>query len=107
VLREVATLLEEGRAVGAKVRKDYMEVLGYSEAARSVYGQGIDPGDWTTGELITLTEVRTVHRVLMTKVWEVAPHPGATPQESPGRSVTWCAGVLCSSTHPGQDVVAG
>ncbi len=84
VLREVATLLEEGRAVGAKALKDYMEVLGYSEAARWVYGQGIDPGDWTTGELITLTEVRTVHRVLMTKVWEVASHPDATPQESPG-----------------------
>ena len=36
------------------------------------------------GELITLTEVRTVHRVLMTKVWEVESHPDATPQESPG-----------------------
>ena len=84
MLREVATLLEEGRAVGAKALKDYMEVLGYSEAARWVYSQGIDPGDWTTGELITLTEVRTANRVLMTKVWEVAPHPDATPQESPG-----------------------
>jgi Fic family protein len=84
VLREVAVLLEEGRAVGAKALKDYIEVLGYSEAARWVYGQGIDPGDWTTGELITLTEVRTVHRVLMTKVWEVEPHPDATPQEAPG-----------------------
>lgn len=28
VLREVAMLLEEGRAVGAKALKDYMEVLG-------------------------------------------------------------------------------
>ena len=84
VLREVAALLEEGRAVGAKPLKDYMEVLGYSEAARWVYGQGIDPGDWTNVELITLTEVRTVHRFLMTKVWEVEPHPDATPQEAPG-----------------------
>ena len=56
VLREVEALLKEGRAVGAKALKDYMEVLGDPEAARWVYGQGIDPGDWTTGELITLTE---------------------------------------------------
>jgi fido (protein-threonine AMPylation protein) len=85
VLREVAPLLEEGRAVGAKALKDYIEVLSYSEAARWVCGQGIDPGDWTTGELITLTELRTVHRVLMTKVWEVAPHPDAAREESPGK----------------------
>lgn len=84
VLREVEVLLREGRAVGAKAMKDYMEVLGYAEAARWVYGQAIDPGDWTTGELITITEVRTVHRLLMAKVWEVAPHPDATPQEGPG-----------------------
>lgn len=84
VLREVETLLEEGRAVGAKALKDYMEVLGYAEAARWVYGQAIDPGGWTTGQLITITEVRAVHRLLMAKVWEVAPHPDASAKESPG-----------------------
>lgn len=84
VLREVEILLGEGRAVGAKALKDYMEVLGYAEAARWVYGQAIDPGEWTTGELLTLTELRTVHRVLMAKVWEVAPHPDATEREAPG-----------------------
>ncbi|MCJ7795468.1 MAG: Fic family protein, partial [Thermoleophilia bacterium] len=36
-LREVEQLLDQGRAVGAKELKDYMEVLGYSEAARWVY----------------------------------------------------------------------
>jgi Fic family protein len=84
VLREVEALLERGRAVGAKALKDYMEVLGYGEAARWVYGQALDPGEWTTGELITITEVRAVHRELMAKVWDVAPHPDATAQESPG-----------------------
>lgn len=29
VLREVATLLEKGRAVGAKLLKEYLEVQGY------------------------------------------------------------------------------
>lgn len=84
VLREVQVLLDEGRAVGAKVLKDYMEVLGYGEAARWVYGQAIDPGEWTNGELLSLTELRNVHRILMAKVWEVAPHPAATERESPG-----------------------
>ena len=84
VLREVQVLLEQGRAVGAKALKDYLEVLGYADAAEWVYGQAIDPGESTTGELLVLTELRTVHRVLMAKVWEVAPHPNATPRESPG-----------------------
>jgi Fic family protein len=83
-LREVQVLLGQGRAVGAKALKDYMEVLGYAEAARWVYGQAIDPGGWTTGELLSLTEIRNVHRVLMVKVWEVAPHPNATERERPG-----------------------
>ncbi|MHB1137268.1 MAG: Fic family protein, partial [Coriobacteriia bacterium] len=39
VLREVEQLLEQGRAVGSKELKDYMEVLGYAEAARWVYEQ--------------------------------------------------------------------
>ncbi|GIH69104.1 PIN domain-containing protein [Sphaerimonospora thailandensis] len=34
VLQEVEKLLEEGRAVGAKPLKDYMEVRGYGDAAR-------------------------------------------------------------------------
>ncbi|MCU1495501.1 MAG: filamentation induced by cAMP protein Fic [Acidimicrobiaceae bacterium] len=84
ILREVEALLDQGRAVGAKVLKDYMEVFGYGEAARWVYGQAVDPGAWTTGELITLTELRNVHHEVMVKAWEVAPHPDATPQESPG-----------------------
>jgi Fic family protein len=84
VLREVEILLEEGRAVGAKALKDYMEVLGYGDAARWVYGQALDPGEWTTGELLSLTEVRNVHCVLMAKVWEVSPHPDATTRETPG-----------------------
>lgn len=84
VLREVEALLKEGRAVGAKALKDYMEVLGYAEAAQWVYGQAIDPGGWTTGELVSLTELRHVHRVVMAKVWEVAPHPDATDREAPG-----------------------
>jgi hypothetical protein len=70
--------------VRSKALKDYMEVLGYAEAARWVYGQALDPGEWTTGELLTITELRNVHRTLMAKVWEVSPHPDATERETPG-----------------------
>lgn len=84
VLREVEVLLGEGRAVGGKQLAEYLEVRGYADAAQWVYQQGLAPGDWTTAELITLTEVRHVHRLAMAKVWDVAPHSDATDQEGPG-----------------------
>lgn len=84
VLREVEQLLEEGRAVGSKELKDYMEVLGYSEAARWVYEQGVAPAELEPRDLITVTEIRHIHELAMAKVWEVAPHPSAYPDEAPG-----------------------
>ena len=84
VLREVELLLREGRAVGDKELADYMEVRGYADAAQWVYQHGLAPGDRTTGELITITEVRDIHRLAMARVWDVAPHPDATERESPG-----------------------
>src|SRR5215213_10834285 len=73
VLKQVEQLLDEGRAVGNKELREYMEVQGYADAAAWVYGQGIQPGDWSGGKLITLAEVREVHSLAMAPVWEVAP----------------------------------
>lgn len=84
VLREVEILLSEGRAVGDKQLAEYMEVRGYADAAQWVYQQGLAPGDWTNGDLITMTELRHIHTLAMTKVWEVTPHPDARPTEGPG-----------------------
>ncbi len=84
VLREVALLLDQGRAVGAKDLRDYLEVLGYGQAARWVYGQAVEPGDWCGDGFLTVTEVRHVHQLAMSAVWEVAPHPDAGPDEGPG-----------------------
>ena len=84
ILNEVRKLLDEGRAVGSKELKEYMEVIGYAAAAKWVYGQGMEPGDWTTGELVSLQEVRAVHYEAMSPVWRVAGHPHATSAESPG-----------------------
>ncbi len=84
VLDQVRKLLDEGRAVGAKELREYMEVKGYADAARWVYGQALEPGEWTTGDLLTMQEVRSVHHKAMTPVWDVAPHPHAGPDEGPG-----------------------
>ena len=82
--REVEILLKEGRAIGDKELKDYLEVKGYANAAEWVYAQAHGPTRWTSGKILTLTEVRHVHRMAMTPVWEVAPHPDAFDSEGPG-----------------------
>ena len=84
VLREVEALLGEGRAVGDKQLAEYMEVRGYADAARWIYEHGLSPGDWTAGALVSITEVRHIHTVAMSQVWQVAPHPDAGPDEGPG-----------------------
>ncbi len=84
VLKQVEALLAEGRAVGNKELSEYLEVRGYATAADWVYGHGISAGEWTTGELISLAELRHVHALAMTPVWDVSPHPQATEREGPG-----------------------
>jgi fido (protein-threonine AMPylation protein) len=84
VLRQVEALLSEGRAVGNKELREYMEVRGYANAADWVYGRGVEAGDWSVSELISLTELRHLHALVMAPVWDVAPHPQGTAREAPG-----------------------
>lgn len=84
VRKQVEVLLSEGRAVGEKQLKEYLEVKGYADAAEWVYGQASQPGAWSDGNTLTLTEMRHVHRMAMGPVWDVAPHPEATANEAPG-----------------------
>lgn len=84
VLKQVEALLAEGRAVGNKELAEYLEVKGYADAADWVYNQALRP-EMTGGDHhITLTELRHVHTMAMGPVWEVAPHPHASPREHPG-----------------------
>lgn len=83
-LHEVTALLTRGQALGNKELKEYLEVRGYAEAARWVYGQALEPGSWQPDQLLTLAEVRETHRLVMGLVWEVEPHPLAGPDEAPG-----------------------
>lgn len=83
-LREVEALLERGRAVGAKPLKEYMEVQGYGTAAHWVYARALTADERHDGTLISFSEVSEIHRLAMTPVWQVAPHPDATEREAPG-----------------------
>jgi hypothetical protein len=82
VLKQVEQLLSDGRAVGNKELSEYLEVQDYGGAANWVYSQAIEPGDWIDGDLISLAEVRHVHNLAMTLVWDVAPHPQATDRDA-------------------------
>lgn len=85
VLKQVESLLRDGRAVGNKELREYLEVKGYAQAASWIYRQAIAPTGLTRpGHLLTLAELSEVHHQAMTPVWEVAPHPDATDRERPG-----------------------
>lgn len=84
VMKQVELLLSEGRAVGSRELKEYLEVTGYADAAQWVYGQGLAPGDWSSTAPVTITEIRHIHELALGPVWGVAPHPSATREEAPG-----------------------
>lgn len=84
VQKQVEKLLEDGKAVGNKDLREYMEVRGYANAAEWVYGRGIEPGAWESDDPITLTDLRQIHKLALDLVWEVAPHPQASEHERPG-----------------------
>ncbi len=85
VLKQVERLLAEGRAVGNKELREYLEVRGYANAAEWVYGQASSPAEVAGHtDVLTVTEVRQVHQQAMEPVWEVAPHPDASSNERPG-----------------------
>ena len=49
VLKQVERLLADGVAAGNKELKEYIEVKGYADAARWVYGQALDRGNGPPG----------------------------------------------------------
>lgn len=84
VSSEVEKLLREGRAVGGKQLREYMEVRGYADASEWVYKQGTQPENFDPERVVTRTEIRNIHHLVMQPVWDVEPHPEATPEEGPG-----------------------
>ncbi len=91
VISEVEQLLKEGRAVGSKQLKEYLEVKGYADASNWVYREGSwrmdDPEhepSYARDGLITIHEVRNIHQLAMQPVWDVQPPTEANANEGPG-----------------------
>src|SRR6266498_1294875 len=85
VLKEVERLLREGKAVGSKELAEYLEVEGYAKAAQWIYAQAVQQTpDWSPGELISLTELREIHRLVVEPAWLHSPPEGLHPGEGPG-----------------------
>ncbi|HXL44014.1 MAG TPA: Fic family protein [Gaiellaceae bacterium] len=85
VLKEVERLLREGKAVGSKELAEYLEVEGYAKAAQWIYAQAVQQTpDWSPGELISLTELRQIHKLVVEPVWLHSPPDGLHPGEGPG-----------------------
>ncbi len=79
---QVEDLLARGQAVGNKQLSEYLEVKGYGEASKWVYGAAM--GEDRGTELITMQDIREIHHRAMSPLWEVLPPEGATAQEGPG-----------------------
>lgn len=69
-LHQVRELLANGRAVGSKSLREYLEVEGFSKASRWVYAQAINSHDDAT-KLVTLAEVRHIHMLVVGDEWSV------------------------------------
>lgn len=85
ILKEVKVLLEEGRAVGDKELREYLEVQGYGEAAQWVYRQARGGSSLESdADLISVSEVREIHRLTVEPVWRHFPPSDHDPNEGPG-----------------------
>ena len=85
VLKEVERLLREGKAVGNKELAEYLEVEGYAKAAQWVYAQATQQSPaWSPGKLISLTELRHIHQLVVEPVWLHSPPDDLHPGEGPG-----------------------
>lgn len=84
VLAQVRDLLRTRETSGRRPLKDYLEVLGYAAAARSILNELEDAGRAGRTSAMTITDVRRLHQLAMGPVWEWEPHPAALPDEAPG-----------------------
>jgi hypothetical protein len=84
ILKEVKTLLEEGRAVGEKELREYLEVQGYADAARWVYQRAHHTAVAVPEDLVALSELREIHDLVVRPVWLHFPPDSHGQAEGPG-----------------------
>lgn len=70
--REIYNLVEQERVTGNKEMRHYLEVQGYSQAARWVYEQGVESSK-NKDFVITIQHIRHIHNLLMGLVWNAYP----------------------------------
>lgn len=87
ILKQVRTLLDEGRAVGDKELVEYLEVQGYAEAAHWVYRRAVraDEVEHPGGaRIIAPRELREIHRLVVEPAWRHSSPADYDPKEGPG-----------------------
>jgi hypothetical protein len=85
VLRQVKALLAEGRAVGNKELREYLEIEGYGDAAKWVYQHALRRRlEDENPPVISIREIRQIHELVMKPVWDRMPDEGASEREGPG-----------------------
>ena len=93
ILKEVQTLLAEGRAVGDKELKEYLEVKGYADAADWVYSQATSNEAERDQPYLLLAELREVHRRVVGPAWDVAQPVDSSPARAPAASACTTSSV--------------
>lgn len=83
-LLQVRALLGEGRAVGNKALTEYLEIQAYSEAAHWVYAQAVSDDAWSGRDLVSITELRQIHRLVVEPVWRHFPPALRREDDGPG-----------------------
>jgi Fic family protein len=84
LLREVKAMLQKKQLIGGKRLKYYFEVEGYAKAARWVYAQARSPRTFVPEGLLSITELRFIHELLLESAWIIEPRKNALPGEAPG-----------------------
>jgi Fic family protein len=104
LMNQVRSLLAEGRAVGDKELREYLEVEAYGRAAEWIYGQGITPDAWGSDGLLSLTELRHIHELTVGPVWAMTPPHDLGSDEKAGdlrrREIATFAGGMTPPTWP-------
>jgi fido (protein-threonine AMPylation protein) len=83
-LKEVKALLQQERSVGGKKLKEYLEVESYAKAAKWVYSQARAQKTFIPDRLLSVTELRFIHELLLEGSWKVSPQENTLPNEAPG-----------------------
>lgn len=82
--RQVKALLEDGRVAGGKEFREHLEVQAYADAAMWVYNHALHSYIERPETLISESDVRRMHEMVVRPVWRYFPPEGPVLEESEG-----------------------